>query len=104
MARKLGIGESSEAAGTGRIHLHACVNGQPHCIDVVNEAFRGLALPAGRHVIEMSYAPRTLFAARILTAFGLLIAFVLFAARPRIDPWLRKVLVPVPPASSIAKV
>ena len=66
----------------------ARVNGQPHHIGVVNEAFRGLALPAGRHVIEMSYAPRTLLAAKILTALGLLIAFALFAARQRIDPLL----------------
>ena len=72
----------------------ARVNGQPQHIGVVNEAFRGLALPAGRHVIEMSYAPRTLLAAKIVTALGLLIAFVLFAARQRIDPWLRKVVGP----------
>lgn len=82
----------------------ARVNGQPHYIGVVNEAFRGLALPAGRHVIEMSYAPRTLLAAKILTALGLLIAFVLFATRWRIDPWLRKALASVPPGTSGAKV
>lgn len=82
----------------------ARVNGQPHYIGVVNEAFRGLALPPGRHVIEMSYVPRTLFAAKILTALGLLIAFALFAARQRIDPLLAKVLAPVPPENPGAKV
>ena len=70
------------------------MNGQPHYIGVVNEAFRGLALPAGRHVIEMTYAPRTLFAAKILTALGLLIAFALFAGRQWIDPLLAKILAP----------
>lgn len=82
----------------------ARVNGQPHYIGVVNEAFRGLALPAGRHVIEMSYAPRTLFVAKILTALGLLIAFALFAARRRINPWLAKLLAPAPPGSPGVKV
>lgn len=74
----------------------ARVNGQPHYIGVVNEAFRGLALPAGRHVIEMSYAPRSLLAAKILTGIGLLIAFGLFAARRRIDPLLAHFLALVP--------
>lgn len=81
----------------------ARVNGQPHYIGVVNEAFRGLALPAGRHVIEMSYAPHTLFAAKILTALGLLIVFVLLATRRRIDPWLTKALATVPPGVTDAK-
>jgi hypothetical protein len=89
---------------TWHANWRARVNGQPQHIGVVNEAFRGLALPAGRHVIEMSYAPRTLLAAKILTALGLLIAFLLFAARQRIDPWLRKVLDPVPAGTSSAKV
>jgi len=82
----------------------ARVNGQPHYIGVVNEAFRGLALPAGRYVIEMRYAPRTLLAAKILTALGLLIAFALFAARKWIDPWLERALAPVPTGTSVTKV
>ena len=82
----------------------ARVNGVPHHLGVVNEAFRGLALPAGRHVIEMTYAPRTLFAAKVFTAIGLLVAFALFAARRRIDPWLAKALSLVPPGRPASKV
>lgn len=78
----------------------ARVNGAPHYLGVVNEAFRGMALPAGRHVIEMTYAPRTLSTAKILTAIGLLIALALLAARRSIDPWLAKALARVPPARS----
>jgi uncharacterized membrane protein YfhO len=88
------------------------VNGQPHYIGIVNEAFRGLALPAGRHVIEMTYAPHTLFRAEILTVLGLLIAFALFAFRRQIDPLLAKILAwrvqarasTVPAAHAAAKV
>lgn len=69
---------------------HARVNGRPHYIGVVNQAFRGLALPPGQHIIEMNYAPRTLVVAKILSALGLLIAFSLLAAQKRIDSFFAR--------------
>ena len=62
------------------------VNGRKQHLGRVDGAFRGLALPAGRHFVEMNYAPRTLLAGRILSALGLLLALALFVARRRLEP------------------
>ncbi len=64
------------------------VDGSPSRIGVVDGAFRGVALPAGKHLVEMTYAPRTLFAGKLLSALGILLALLLFAMRRRIDPLL----------------
>ena len=61
------------------------VNGQKHYLGVVNQAFRGMVLPAGNHTILMTYAPRSLPIAKVLTILGLLIAIALWFARRRLD-------------------
>lgn len=47
----------------------AFVDGKPVHIGLVNESFRGLVLEAGEHVVELEYAPRSLFIANILFYF-----------------------------------
>jgi hypothetical protein len=64
----------------------ASVDGQPAYLGIVDEAFRGVVLPSGRHTVEMTYAPRTLGAASVISLLGLLLAGALLALRHRLDP------------------
>lgn len=72
----------------------ATVDGRPAPIGIVNEAFRGIALPAGSHEITMSYRPATLPFGLALTgicAGGMLLAF---AFRSRLDARLMRLDLP----------
>src|SRR5258708_19907222 len=51
---------------------HVTVDRQPAHLGVVDGAFRGVVLPPGRHSVAMTYAPRTLFIAKIISLLGLL--------------------------------
>ncbi len=73
----------------------AFVDGEEAYIGVVNESFRGIALPAGIHDIEMRYRPATLPLALIVAAATVALFVLLFLARGPADRWLRRV-VPVP--------
>lgn len=64
------------------------VDGRAEPLGLVNGAFRGVALPAGRHAVEMAYAPRSLPAGKILSVLGLLLALALVVMRRRLDPIL----------------
>ncbi len=70
----------------------ATVDGAPHYLGRVDETFRGVALPAGRHVVEMRYAPRPLKIARRVSVVALLLALVLWLARRKVDPLLRRMV------------
>ncbi len=61
------------------------VDGRNDHLGAADEAFRGVALSAGRHVVEMTYSPRTLTAARVLTLLGLTVAIGMFVMRRRLD-------------------
>jgi hypothetical protein len=58
----------------------ATVDGAPARVERANVAFRGVEVPAGRHTVEMRYAPRSIPWAIGLGAAGLLLALAL--ARP----------------------
>jgi hypothetical protein len=53
------------------------VDGQPARLLRVNAIFRGVALPAGRHVVEFSYRPRLVIYGALLSAVALAGAAVL---------------------------
>ena len=57
----------------------ATVAERPVYIGRVNMAFRGVALPAGHHVIDLRYRPRTLWLGTILSWAGWAAAFLLLA-------------------------
>ena len=62
---------TSETAYPG---WHAWVDGQPRAPVTTNVAFRGLAVPAGKHMVKMRFDPEILWRAAWLTlaaAFGL---------------------------------
>ena len=46
---------TSETAYPG---WHAWVDGHPRALVTTNVAFRGLAIPAGKHVVKMRFDPR----------------------------------------------
>ena len=62
------------------------VDGQPALLGRVNEAFRGVPLAAGRHVIEMTYAPGTLALGKVLSVLGLMLVCAILLMRRRINP------------------
>jgi hypothetical protein len=66
----------------------AVANGSPVRVGRVDEAFRGIALPAGRWKIEMRYRPRTLNAGLTITALALLLSLGILLGRRRVDRWL----------------
>jgi uncharacterized membrane protein YfhO len=61
----------------------ATVDGRPVPIDRANVLFRGVAVPAGRHVVEMRYLPRSVAWGLGLCAVGLALAGALAFGRPR---------------------
>jgi hypothetical protein len=64
------------------------VDGEEHHLGEVNEAFRGVLLGPGKHVVEMRYAPRTFTIGTIFSIIGLAIMLFLVVFRRRIDPRL----------------
>lgn len=66
------------------------VDGEARPLGIVDEAFRGVALPAGRHLVEMTYAPRTLWIGQALTLLGLAVVVALLVGRRRLDPVLAR--------------
>jgi hypothetical protein len=70
------------------------VDGTERHLGEVNEAFRGVLLAPGKHVVEMRYAPRTFTVGKILSIIGLasMLFFVLF--RRRIDKRLTALVRP----------
>jgi uncharacterized membrane protein YfhO len=61
------------------------VDGAERHLGEVNEAFRGVLLAPGKHVIEMSYAPKTLAIARVMSILGLATMLLLVLFRRRLD-------------------
>jgi hypothetical protein len=61
------------------------IDGAERHLGEVNEAFRGVLLAPGRHVVEMRYAPQTFTVARILSIIGLASMLFLVIFRRRID-------------------
>ena len=70
------------------------VDGAPGYIGRVDEAFRGVVLPAGRHVVEMRYAPRSLTIARSVSFAALLLILAMCVFRGKIDTRLRRLIGP----------
>jgi hypothetical protein len=70
------------------------VDGAPGYIGRVDETFRGVVLPAGRHVVEMRYAPRSLTAARGISFATLLFILTMCVFRGKIDGRLRRMIGP----------
>lgn len=66
----------------------ARVDGQSALLGRVNEAFRGVPLPAGRHVIEMTYAPRTLALGKALSVLGIMLCAAILLLGRRLDPFM----------------
>jgi hypothetical protein len=64
------------------------VDGEEHHLGEVNEAFRGVLLGPGKHVVEMRYAPRTFTIGKIFSVTGLAVMLFLVLFRRRIDPRL----------------
>jgi hypothetical protein len=64
------------------------VDGEEHHLGEVNEAFRGVLLGPGKHVVEMRYAPRTFTIGKIFSIIGLAVMLFLVLFRQRIDPRL----------------
>jgi hypothetical protein len=60
------------------------VDGEERHLGIVNEAFRGVVLPPGKHRIEMRYAPQSLAAAQVVSGSGLLFIALLFAVRRKL--------------------
>lgn len=63
----------------------ARLDGQPVHLGLVDETFRGVAVPSGSHKIEMSYRPSTLTAGIALSGLALIIAATLLLMRKRVD-------------------
>jgi hypothetical protein len=61
------------------------VDGAEQHLGRVNQAFRGVLLTPGKHVVEMRYAPATLAIGRIFSFIGLAILLFLVLFRRRID-------------------
>jgi hypothetical protein len=64
------------------------VDGAERHLGEVNEAFRGVLLAPGKHLVEMRYAPRTFTIATILSTIGLASMLFLVLFRRRIDQQL----------------
>jgi Bacterial membrane protein YfhO len=67
------------------------IDGRPAELGRVNESFRGVALPAGQHVIEMRYAPRTLALGQALSVLGLVLVGAIIILHRRVDSTARRV-------------
>ena len=61
------------------------VDGAEQHLGEVNEAFRGVLLAPGKHIVEMRYAPRTFRIGKILSIIGLASMLFLVLFRRRID-------------------
>jgi hypothetical protein len=61
------------------------VDGAEQHLGQVNQAFRGVLLTPGKHVVEMRYAPATFAIGRIFSFIGLAILLFLVLFRRRID-------------------
>ncbi len=59
----------------------AFVDNQPAALDVAQTAFRAIAVPAGRHIVEMRFVPGTLYRSAALSALTLLITIGLAGRR-----------------------
>lgn len=66
------------------------VDGKPTYLGRVDDVFRGVPLPAGRHVVEMTYAPRTLALGQLLSGVGLVLLGAILLLRGRVDPFMSK--------------
>jgi len=83
-----------ESSGPGELVLleaydpgwRATVDGQPTSVRRVNFGFRGVAVPAGRHVVRMWYRPPAVVAGGLMSAaalLGVLIAVVALSTSRR---------------------
>jgi uncharacterized membrane protein YfhO len=61
----------------------AQVDGRPAALLRANLAFRAVAVPAGRHVVEMAYRPPLALAGLALSGLSLLLIFILALVVPR---------------------
>lgn len=68
---------------------HAFANEKPVYIGRINESFRGIALPAGRHAIKMRYMPTTLPIAQSISYITIMFLTILYLLRSRIDSLFR---------------
>jgi len=66
----------------------ATLDGKPVHIGLVNESFRGIAVPAGEHEIVMKYIPASLPSALVVTGCAVIFLFGLGLFRRRVDPWV----------------
>jgi len=66
----------------------AFVDGKEVYLGLVNESFRGVVMPAGRHILEMEYAPRTLNLAYAVSLLMVLSILLLLFFHRRIDELL----------------
>lgn len=64
------------------------VDGEERHLGLVNQAFRGVLLDPGKHVVEMRYAPRTFLIGKIFSGIGLAVLLCLVLFRQWIDPRL----------------
>lgn len=64
------------------------VDGEERHLGLVNQAFRGVLLDPGKHVVEMRYAPRTFLIGKIFSGIGLAVLLCLVLFRRWIDPRL----------------
>ncbi|MGM4872189.1 YfhO family protein [Bradyrhizobium sp. 956_D2_N1_5] len=64
------------------------VDGEERHLGRVNQAFRGVLLDPGKHVVEMRYAPRTFLIGEIFSGIGLAVLLCLVLFRQWIDPRL----------------
>jgi hypothetical protein len=68
---------------------HAYVDGREQPLYVTNTAFRGMALPAGRHRIEMRFNPSILWRGAIISVVALALLFWVAASAIIIKrPWI----------------
>ena len=70
------------------------VDGAEHHLGEVNEAFRGVLLAPGKHIVEMRYAPRTFTIGKILSIIGLASMVLLVVFRRPIDRRLTSLVGP----------
>ena len=68
----------------------AFANGSEIYVGRVNEAFRGIVVPAGVTQLELRYEPRTLHIAKVLSCLSLGLILLVALAHRRINNLLRK--------------
>jgi len=68
----------------------AYLDGKEIYLGKVNESFRGVALPSGKHRIEMRYMPSTLPLAAVVSGGGLFLMGLMLVFKKRIDPCLKR--------------